>query len=72
VLGRLLLMATCARSVMVQAGIIYSSTSGSIPDGSTVGWSATATASGYAASISGISVILNISGGAITVICMPI
>jgi hypothetical protein len=49
--------------VTAQAGIIYSSTSGSIPDGSTVGWAATATASGYAASISDLSVNLNISGG---------
>jgi len=70
VLGRLLLVATCACGVTLQAGIIYSSTSGNIPDGSTLGWSATATASGYASSISDISVNLNISG-ATTGICMP-
>jgi subtilisin-like proprotein convertase family protein len=62
-LSRLLLIATCACSLPLQAGIIYSSTSGSIPDGSTLGWSATATASGYAASVSDIRVNLDISGG---------
>jgi hypothetical protein len=45
------------------AGIEYSSRSGTVPDGSAVGWSATATASGYLPSISGVSVSLNISGG---------
>lgn len=48
----------------MQAGIInYSSTSGSIPDGSTAGWWATATASGYGSSLVDVSVNLNISGG---------
>jgi hypothetical protein len=50
-------------ALTAQGGIIYSATSGSIPDGSAVGWSATATASGYLPSISDVSVNLNISGG---------
>jgi hypothetical protein len=50
-------------TLTARAGISYSSTSGSIPDGATVGWSATATASGYLPSISDVTVNLNISGG---------
>ena len=48
------------------AGIIYSPSNpinATITDNSAVGWSGTATASGYAASISAITVNLNISGG---------
>jgi len=56
--GAVGMLASCAH-----AGIIYSTTSGSVPDGSPVGWSATATASGYLPSISDVSVNLNISGG---------
>jgi hypothetical protein len=46
-----------------RAGVIYSATSGSIPDGSAVGWSATAAASGYNYSLSSVTVNLNLSGG---------
>ena len=45
-----------------QAGII-NSPNATIPDGSAVGWSGTATASGYLPSLSSVSVNLNISGG---------
>jgi len=55
--------AALALAVTTRAGIIYSATSGNIPDGSVVGWSATATASSYLPSISSISVNLNVSGG---------
>src|ERR1035438_7189056 len=52
-------------ALTAQAGISYSTfaNSGLIPDGSPVGSSGTATASGYLPSISDISVNLNISGG---------
>lgn len=50
-------------AVTVQGGIIYSSTSGTIPDGNPAGWSATATASGYLPSSTAINVHLEISGG---------
>ena len=43
------------------AGVI--NVNANIPDGSAVGWSGTATASGYLPSISDVSVNLNISGG---------
>ena len=53
-------------ALTAHAGIIYSPSNpinANIPDGSPVGWSGTATASGYLPSISAISVNLNISGG---------
>src|ERR1035438_6210831 len=52
-------------ALTAQAGISYSTfaNSGLIPDGSPVGSSGTATASGYLPSISDVSVNLNISGG---------
>ena len=49
-------------ALTTQAGII-NSPNAAIPDGSAVGWSGTATASGYLTSISSVSVNLNISGG---------
>ncbi len=58
---------TCCCSLVTalaaQGGLIYSSTGGTIPDGNPVGWSATATASGFNPSISAVSVNLKISGG---------
>jgi hypothetical protein len=45
------------------AGITYSATSGTIPDGSAVGWAATATGVDLRSSVSAVSVNLNISGG---------
>ena len=50
-------------SLAARAGIIYSATSGAIPDGSAAGWSATAAASGYLPSILDVTVNLNLSGG---------
>jgi hypothetical protein len=50
-------------TITTQAGVIYSATSGSIPDGSAVGWSATGTASGYDRYITDVSVNLRMSGG---------
>ncbi len=52
-----------ALTLAAEAGIIYSSTSGSIPDGNAVGWSATATASDLYSSMSDLSVTLQFSGG---------
>src|ERR1019366_4291815 len=49
-------------ALTTQAGII-NSPNATIPDGSAVGWSGTATASGYLPSLSAVSVNLNISGG---------
>ena len=56
----ILVVASCLNT---RAGIIYSATSGTIPDGTTAGWSATATASGYQPTISDVSVNLHLSGG---------
>jgi hypothetical protein len=53
-------------ALSARGGIIYSTgnpSNGNIPDGNAVGWSGTATASGFQSSISAISVNLNISGG---------
>jgi hypothetical protein len=51
-------------TITTQAGLItYSAPSGSIPDGSAVGWSATASASGYLPSITDVTVNLRFSGG---------
>src|ERR1035437_2001874 len=67
---KLRLSICCCTGLMLaltaHAGIIYSPgnpINATIPDGSPVGWSGTATAGGYASSISSISVSLNISGG---------
>ena len=61
---RLLILSVVATlASTIQAGIIYSATSGTIPDGNPAGWSATATVSGYGPSITDVSVNLNISGG---------
>ena len=48
-----------------RGGIIYSrfANGGNVPDGTSAGWSATATASGFLPSISEVSVNLSISGG---------
>jgi subtilisin-like proprotein convertase family protein len=49
-----------------QAGLIYSPANpvnANIPDGSALGWSGTATASGFLQSITAVTVNLNISGG---------
>jgi hypothetical protein len=58
---------SCVGAVMLalsaQAGISYSASSGTIPDGSPVGWSATATLSDYLPSVSAVTVNLNLSGG---------
>src|ERR1035441_9167390 len=61
VLGAAVMLAVSAR-----AGVIYSpanNVNANIPDGSAVGWSGTATASGFLPTISDIQVKLNISGG---------
>ena len=53
-------------ALTTHAGIIYSPSNPvnvTIPDNSPVGWAGTATASGFASSISSVSVNLNISGG---------
>jgi len=53
-------------SLNSHAGLIYSPlnpVNANIPDGSAVGWSGTATASGYLPSISAVSVNLNLLGG---------
>jgi hypothetical protein len=53
-------------TLTARAGIIYSPANpinATIPDGSPVGWSGNAAASGFGTSISDISVNLNISGG---------
>ncbi len=63
---KLQLLSTCLALLVAQSahgGLIYSATSGSVPDGSTVGWSARATASGFLPSVSSITVNLNLSGG---------
>jgi hypothetical protein len=58
---------SCVGAVMLalsaQAGISYSASSGTIPDGSPVGWSAAATLSDYLPSVSAVTVNLNLSGG---------
>jgi hypothetical protein len=48
-----------------RGGIIYSSfpNGGNVPDGTSAGWSGTATASGFLPTIADVSVNLNISGG---------
>jgi hypothetical protein len=61
VLGAAVMLAVSAR-----AGVIYSpanNVNANIPDGSAVGWSGTANASGFLPTISDIQVKLNISGG---------
>jgi len=50
-------------TINARAAISYSSQSGSIPDGSAVGWSATATVSDYNPYITDVSVTLRLSGG---------
>ncbi len=50
-------------ALTADGGIIYSSTSGTIPDGNPVGWSATAAVSDLLPSITAVTVNLNISGG---------
>src|ERR1035441_7065048 len=70
--NRLSLMQMAMRMAMLVVGLAmlaWSAHAGvinvnaNIPDGSAVGWSGTATASGYLPSISDVSVNLNISGG---------
>jgi hypothetical protein len=65
---RLLICAAAGMlALSVRAGIVYSPNNVlmnvDIPDGSPVGWSGTATASGYLPSISDVTVNLNVSGG---------
>lgn len=62
-LSRLLPLLGALSCLSVSAGLIYSTASGSIPDRTSAGWSATATASDYLPSLTAITVNLNLSGG---------